>query len=142
MKFLLAFALLAAATLHAASPEEEKTFLTTYRKAYESGDTATLHGFLHTDGAPAAVVGVYRMMQTPVSDGKLESITLTELTPERRASLTRPTEMPDGKRYKLPCEPYKLLVIETSSATGKSKSTVAVAEVNGRLVIPVPVPVR
>jgi hypothetical protein len=143
MRIFLALTLLATTALHAASPEAEKTFLEAYRKAYEAGNLAALHAFLHTDGAPSEIVEVYRMMQTPVSGGKLQSITLTEISPERRTSLTRPTEMPDGRRYKLPCEPYKLLVVETTPPSGgKAKSTVAVAEVNGRLVIPVPVPAR
>jgi hypothetical protein len=125
----------------AATPDQEAAFLAAYRKAYEGGDTAALHAFLHTEGAPASIVGIYKMMQTPVPVGKLAKIELAEISPERQASLTEAREMPDGKKYKLPVKPYKLLVIEVSTgSSSKSTSKVAVSEIDGRLVIPVPVP--
>lgn len=54
--------------------------------------------------------------------------------------------MPDGKTYKMPIKPIKQLVVkmETKSESGSSSSTSKspVAEKGGKLVIPVPVPLK
>lgn len=131
---------------HAATPEQEKAFVESYRKALESGDAKALNAFLSTDGAEADTVEFFKMMQTPEPGAKIVSIELVKPTPEEEAKLNKPMTMPDGKSYKMPVKPFKQLVVkmETKSPDGSSSSTSKspVAEKDGKLVIPVPVPVK
>ena len=58
--------LLAALALsaHAATPEQEKAFVESYKKALESNDTRALAAFLYTEGAKKETVEFFTMMQT------------------------------------------------------------------------------
>lgn len=131
---------------HSATPEQEKAFVDAYRKALEAGDAKALNAFLSTDGADADTIDFFKMMQAPEPGAKLVSIELVKPTAEEEAKLNEPMMMPDGKSYKMPIKPYKQLVIksETKSADGSSSSTSKspVAEKDGKLVIPVPVPAK
>lgn len=50
-------------------------------------------------------------------------------------------EVADGKNYKLPIIPYKqLLIVMTEGASNTTKSTLPVAEKDGKFVIPMPMP--
>ena len=130
----------------AATPEQEKTFVESYRKALEANDTKTLNAFLLTDGAPADAVEFYKMMQALDPGSKLTSLTLEKLEAAEAAKFAEPQTMPDGKKYQMPVKVTHALVIktETKDANGSSSGTskAPVGEKNGKLVIPVPVPVK
>jgi hypothetical protein len=137
---------IAAIPASAATPEQEKAFVNSYRKALEAGDEKALNAFLSTDGAEADTVEFFKMMQTPEPGAKIVSVELVKPSPEEEAKFNKPMMMPDGKSYKMPIKPFKQLVVkmETKDASGSSSSTSKspVAEKNGKLVIPVPVPVK
>ena len=139
-------AALAAVSLKAATPEDEKAFIESYRKAYEAGDVKTLNVFLSTTGAEAETVEFFKMMQAPEPGAKIVSIELVKPSAEEEAKFNEPMMMPDGKTYKMPIKPIKQLVVKTETKTsegsGSSTSKSPVAEKDGKLVIPVPVPVK
>ena len=140
--------LLAALALsaHAATPEQEKAFVESYKKALESNDTKALAAFLYTEGAKKETVEFFTMMQTSNAGKAVTSIELVAPTKEEAADYNKAKEMPDGKKYKLPFAPTKQLVIkiEEKNDNGSSTSTskCPVGEKNGKLVIPVPVPAK
>lgn len=133
-------------TAQATTPEQEKAFVASYKKAFESNDKEALTKFLHTEGATAEVVEMFTMMMTMEAGKKLTSIELIEPSKEEAAKYNEPQEMPDGKMYKMGLKPIKQLVvvIEEKSDSGSSKSTSKspVAEKDGKLVIPLPVPAK
>jgi hypothetical protein len=147
MKHIL-FSILVAVTtvlsLQAATPAEEKAFLDAYKKAFEAGDTKTLESFLYTKGADPEALEFFKLMMFSDAGQKLGNIELVTPTAEQMKKLNEPMEMPDGKKYVMPLKPVKQLVItvEKKDASGTSKSThkSPVAENDGKLVIPVPVP--
>ncbi len=130
---------------HAATPAQEKEFMDSYKTAVEAGDKKTLTSLLYTVGAPPEIVEFFKMMVTmPLPPGsKITSVELVTPTPEEAAKLNEPQTMPDGKKFKLPLEPYKQLVITVESTgangSGKGTSKMPVAEKDGQIVIPVPV---
>lgn len=130
----------------AATPAQEKAFIDSYRKALEAGDAKALEGFLYTKGATDETVGFFKMMQMLEQGAKIVSIELVKPDAAEEAKLNAPMEMPDGKNYKMPLKVSKQLVIksETKSADGSSSGTSKspVAEKDGKLVIPVPVPAK
>jgi hypothetical protein len=149
MKFILICLITAGAIFSpslgvAATPEQEKAFVAAYRKAFEAHDEKALAAFLYTEGADAETIGFFKMMQQPDPSAKITSIELVVPTAEEMAKFNKPMEMPDGKTYVMPVKPIKQLVIKTESksatGSGTSSSTSPVAEVKGKLVIPVPVP--
>lgn len=144
MKLQTTFALLAALSLtaFAATPEQEKAFVESYKKALESNDTKALAAFLHTEGATKETVEFFTMMQTMSAGKKVASIELVTPTAADAAKFNQPMEMPDGKTYKMPFTPTKQLVVTTEEGGGKSTSKSPVGEKNGKLVIPVPVPAK
>ena len=129
-----------------AATDKEKAFVDAYKKAFEAKDESALQGFLYTKGADPEILGFYTMMMTADMGGKIKSIELVELTLEdvKRATAIQP--LPSGAMAKLPVTPTKKLVmkIESGDANGSSTSTSEsfVAEVDGKLVIPVPGPVK
>jgi hypothetical protein len=133
------------ARTQAATPDQEKAFVNAYRKALEAGDKETLAGFLYTEGAQPEQIEFFKAMQTLDPGAKITSIELATPSADDMAKLNRPLLMPDGKSYVMAVKPFKQLVIvsELKDANGSSKSTTRspVAEVKGKLVIPVPVPV-
>jgi hypothetical protein len=147
-KHLIISALVAILPLaaHAATPEQEKAFVESYKKALEGNDTKALAAFLSTDGATKETIEFFTMMQAMGAGGKVSSIQLVVPTKEEIAKYNTPMEMPDGKKYKMPFPPTKQLVVtideKSDSGTSKSTSKSAVGEKNGKLVIPVPVPVK
>lgn len=143
--FFIAFATLSL-TGRAATPEQEKAFVDSYRKALEANDAKALAGFLYTKGATEETVGFFKMMQAIDTGAKVVSVELVKPTPEEEAKFNEPMTMPDGKKYTMPIKPIKRLVIktETKDANGSSSGTSSspVAEKDGKLVIPVPVPAK
>ena len=149
MKARIAFLLpIIALTLNATAitPEAEKTFVDSYKKAFEANDTKTLASFLRTQGASADTVEFITMMQTAEAGNKISSITLEPVSAEEAKKKSEPMEMPDGKKYVMPMTPTHQLVlkIETKEASGSSTSTskMPVAEKDGKIVILVPVPAK
>jgi hypothetical protein len=140
---LLAGFALISIPVFAASPEQEKTFVDSYKKALEAHDTTALAGFLYTKGAQPEQVEFFKMMMAGDPGATVTSITLETPSAEEAAQFSKPMVMPDGKSYKMPIVPIKQLVIktETKDANGSSSSTSKspVAEKDGKLVIPVPV---
>src|SRR4051812_9707044 len=139
---LLAFSLRAVA----ATPEQEKAFVESYKKALEANDTKALVAFLYTKGAAKETVEFFTMMQTMEAGKKPTSIELVTPTAEEKAKFSEPMQMPDGKKYKMPFTPTKQLVITYEEKNGdnssKSTSKSPVGEKDGKLVIPVPVPAK
>ncbi len=137
---------IAAIPAAAATPEQEKAFVDSYRKALEAGDEKALNAFLFTEGAAEDTVEFFKMMQAPEPGAKVVSVELVTPTAEEAAKFNKPMMMPDGKSYKMPIKPIKQLVVkmETKNESGSSSSTSKspVAEKDGKLVIPVPVPAK
>jgi hypothetical protein len=129
----------------AASSEQEKQFVDTYKKAYEGKDAKTLKGMLYTKGSDPQAVEFYSMMMTSDMGGKITSIQLVDLTAEDKKR-AEGMKGPDGKMMKLTLTPVKKLVIktETKSKDGSSSSTSEsfVGESDGKLMIPVPGPAK
>ncbi|CAN5886289.1 hypothetical protein BH11VER1_BH11VER1_06240 [soil metagenome] len=130
----------------AATPEQEKAFVDSYRKALEAGDAKALAGFLYTKGASEDTVEFFKMMQAVDPGTKVVSVELVKPTPEEEAKFNEPMMMPDGKKYTMPIKPIKKLVIKTefkdANGSSSSSSSSPVAEKDGKLVIPVPVPAK
>jgi len=129
----------------AATPAQEKAFTDKYKAAMEGKDTATLEGFLYTQGSDPQALEFYKMMQSGNAGGKIASIELVSLTPEDVKKATTPMDGPTGKVC-LNIKPTKKLVIkvEQKDANGSSSSSSEnfVAEKDGKLVIPVPGPCK
>jgi len=138
--------LITSITCRAGSAEQEKAFTDKYKAAFEAKDTATLESFLYTQGADAAAVGFYKMMQSAEAGGKIAKIELVALAPEDAAKAAAPHDSPNGGKVCLTLKPIKKLIVtvETKGAEGSSssKSECFVAEKDGKLVIPVPGPCK
>lgn len=146
-KFLLvALALLTGFSLFASTPERDKTFVEAYQKAFAAKDEKALLTFLYTKGAHPMALEFYTLMTTEGAGAKNATIQLLDLTPDEVKKAAAVQEGPDGAKVKLPLKPLKRLVIKVSTTDGNSSGTstsqVFVAEVDGRLVIPVPVPAK
>lgn len=132
--------------LHAATPEQEKAFVESYKKAFEAKDTKALDAFLHTEGAAPDTIEFFKMMQSSDAGSKISSIELVTPSKEEIAKYSKPMEMGPGKKYKMPIAPTKQLIIVVEQKDGDNVSKVTskkpVAEKNGKFVIPVPVPVK
>ena len=132
-------------TMVAGTPAQEKAFTDKYKTALEGKDTATLEGFLYTQGSDPQALEFYKMMQSGAAGEKIASIELVSLTPEDVKKATTPMDGPTGKVC-LNLKPTKKLVIkvEHKDANGSSSSSSEnfVAEKDGKLVIPVPGPCK
>ena len=124
------------------APSGEAAFVSAYRKALESSDTKTLDSFLMDDGAPAEIVGFFKMMREVPPGATVVDVTLETPNEAEAAKFNSVMPMPDGKPCRLPIVPTKKLVITMKSkdGTGESTSTLPVAEKDGKLIIPLPVP--
>lgn len=148
MKSLTTFLIVAISVpfslVQAATPEQEKAFVESYKKAFDAGEKKALSAFLYTEGAQPEQIEFFQMMQMMSPGAKITSIKLVTPSAAEAKEFSEPMEMPDGKSFVLGLKPTKQLVIvsETKNAneSSKSTSTVPVAEKNGKLVIPVPVP--
>ena len=151
IKILLALTVVAGvvtgtmSNLSASTPAQEKAFVEAYKKAFESKDEAKLKTFLYTKGADPMALRFYTMMATAEMGSKISSITLENLAPDDVKKADETMDGPSGK-MKLPLKPVKKLVIKIekkdSNGSSSSNSTSFVAESDGKLVIPVPVPVK
>jgi hypothetical protein len=129
-------------SVSSAATDKEKAFTDAYKKAFESKDEATLKGFLYTKGSDPEIVEFFTMMVTGEMGGKLDSIELRDLTPAELKKATEAQPSPSGEKVALLVKPTKKLVLKvsTSGPNGNSSSSSEsfVAEVDGKLVIPVP----
>jgi hypothetical protein len=130
----------------ASTPAQEKEFMDKYQAAFEANDSATLVSFLYTKGADPEALEFYKMMVADGAGNKISKIELVALSPEDAAKAAKVQEGPGGKKVKLPLKPIKKLkiTVETKDANGSSSSSSEsfVAESDGKLVIPVPVPAK
>jgi hypothetical protein len=130
----------------ASSPAQEKEFTDKYQAAFEAKDSATLESFLYTKGADPNALEFYKMMIAQGAGNKISKIELVELSAEDAKKAEKVQDGPGGKKFKFPLKPIKKLKItlETKDANGSSSSTSEsfIAESNGKLVIPVPVPAK
>jgi len=129
------------ASVLAATPEQEKQFVDTYRKAYDAKDAKTLNAMLYTKGADSQAVAFYKMMITSELGGRITSIQLLDLTAEDKARAAK-AQSSDGRAMKLVLPATKKLVTksETKDKNGSSSSSseVFVGESEGRLYILLP----
>jgi hypothetical protein len=129
------------ASVLAATPEQEKQFVDTYRKAYDAKDAKTLNAMLYTKGADSQAVAFYKMMITSELGGRITSIQLLDLTADDKARAAK-AQSPDGRPVKLVLPATKKLVTksETKDKNGSSSSSseVFVGESEGRLYILLP----
>jgi len=129
------------ASVLAATPEQEKQFVDTYRKAYDAKDAKTLNAMLYTKGADSQAVAFYKMMITSELGGRITSIQLLDLTADDKARAAK-AQSPDGRPVKLVLPATKKLVTksETKDKNGSSSSSseVVVGESEGRLYILLP----
>lgn len=143
---ILAALCLCNATAHASTLEQEKAFVASYQKAFEANDQAALTKFLHTEGSPGEIVEFFMMMITADAGKKISSIELVTPSKEDADQYNSSQEMPDGKMYVVSLKPVKQLVVvieeKSDSGSSKSMSKVPVAEKDGKLVIPLPVPAK
>lgn len=131
----------AAAGTAAAPADQETAFLSAFRKALEAKDKTAMESMMLKDGTPADIMEFFHMMLEVPAGMQVGSVDLVNPTAEEAAKYEKVTEMPDGKNYKMPLIPTKQLVIVMKEGTsGTSKSTLPVAEKDGRLVILMPVP--
>ena len=139
-------ALAIAMPLLAATPEQEKAFVDSYKKALEAGDKKALAAFLYTEGAQTEQIEFFKMMQEVEPGAKVASIELVTPSAADAEKFNKPMTMPDGKSYVMGLQPTKQLVgvFEKKDGDSSSKSTrkSPVAEKNGKLVIPVPAPAK
>jgi len=142
---VLSFALAFSSTSFAATGKE-KDFIDAYKKAFEAKDEATLKSFLYTKGADPTILEFYTMMLTGEMGSKITSIELQDLTAEDIKHATEMEPLPSGEKAKLPFTPTKKLVLKIASGDANGSSTSSsesfVAEVDGKYMIPVPVPVK
>jgi hypothetical protein len=148
LKFVLSIVLMlfTAVAAAAASADQERAFVAAYQKAFDSKDAAAIEALLYTDGADPMILQFYGgMLTSEMADGKLVSITLDSLTPEDVAKAGAVQDGPGGK-VKLAPNPYKKLVLKietkTPDMTSSSTSEVFVADVNGKILISVPIAVK
>ena len=122
---------------------KEQEFLDTFRQALEKHDTKMIDSLLLKDKTPAEIVEFFTMMMELTPGMKIASVELVTPTAEEAAKFNKSMEMPDGKNYKLPIIPTKQLVIimkeDSANGSGTSKSTLPVAEKDGKFIIPLPV---
>jgi len=128
--------LFAVCTAFSATPEQEKAFLESFKKAFEAGDVKTLDASLLTEGVNAEIKEMLTGLQRIDVGKPVESIKLVAVTDADRARYGDVMDMPDGKKYKMPVPPTKLLVIKSK---GGATSKAPVAEKDGKLVVLLPV---
>jgi hypothetical protein len=146
-KLLTAIAiLLLASTAFASTPDQDKAFVDNYKKAFEAKDGAALEALLYTKNADPNALEFFKMMLTSDMGAKITKIELVSLTPDEIAKAAETHPSPTGGKSMLPVKPSKKLVLnlETSDANGKSSSSSEslIAEVDGKLLIPVPITVK
>lgn len=134
----------AATAAEKAPAGKEQAFLSTFRQAIEKHDSKLMDSLMLKDGTPAEVVEFFTMMLELPAGMKIERVDLAVPGAEETAKYKEAMEMPDGKSYRLPITPTRKLVLVLKEDNGNSTSTssLPVAEKDGKLIIPMPVPVQ
>jgi hypothetical protein len=134
------------ASLLAGDTAQEKAFIDKYKTAFEAKDTVTLESFLYTKEASPMAIEFYKMMQSNGAGGKISKIELVDLTPDDVKKAAEIMDGPGGDKMRLPLKPTKKLKITVETIDGDSSSTSTsetfIAEKDGKLVIPVPGPLK
>lgn len=128
----------------AASPEQEKAFVDTYKQAYEAQDANALKALLYTEGADPMALEFYGQMMTANLGGTITDIVLRDLTPDEVKQAAQAMDGPTGGKFVLMPKPYKKLVVKIHVKNDNGESTSSdesfVAEKDGKLVIATPAP--
>lgn len=144
LSLAVAGALSAAGAAFAATADQEAAFVNSYKTAFEAKDAAALESLLFTDNAIPAALEFYKMAMTADMGQKITTIELQPLDADDVKNVGMEMPGPDGNMSKLEPKPYKKLVIKIDmkddNGTSTSTSTVFVAEKDGKLGVPVPVP--
>jgi hypothetical protein len=131
-----------AGPLRAATADEEKAFIDSYKQAFDAKDADALKALLYSDGADPMALEFYGQMMTAEFGGTITGIGLVDLTPEDAKKAAEVMPGPAGGNFVLAPKPYKKLVIkvETKDANGSSSSSseTFVADKDGKLVISTP----
>lgn len=142
---VIAAVIASAAPSFASTPDQEKAFVDAYKTAFEAKDGAKLESFLYTKGADPQALEFYKMSMKNDMGSKITKIGLRKLTPDEVKKAASVMPGPSGNA-KLPLTPTLMLEVSTESknANGSSTSTSEsfVAESDGKLLIPVPVPAK
>lgn len=124
----------------AVTTEQEKEFVDIYRNALEKSDAKAQAGFLSTDGAEPETIEFIKGWLTRDFGAKITEIRLEPLDAAAEAAISKPMPMSNGKLYKLPLKPVRMLVFTVETGDGPRTRRLPIAEKEGKLVITVPVP--
>jgi hypothetical protein len=136
----------ACACVYAGDSPKEKTFVDTYKKAFEAKDTAALQSFLYTQDADPGILEIYKRMQSSDAGEKISKIELIDFTADEMQKIAMPKDSPTGGgKVCFPLQPTKRLMITIDKKDAKGSSTTMgnfIAEKDGTFVIPVPGPCK
>ena len=128
----------------AATVEQEKAFIDSYRQAYEAQNADALQALLNTDGADPMALEFYGQMMAADFGGTISEISLRDLTPDEVKQAAQTMDGPAGGKFILVPRPYKKLVVKIHVKVANGESTSSdesfVAEKDGKLVIATPAP--
>lgn len=128
----------------AATAEQEAAFVAAYRAAVETSNADALTALFFVDGAIPEAVEFYTVALEDNFGKKVDSVELQDLSAEDTARVGAVMPTPSGGMARLSPKPYKKLLIklDTSDASGTSSetTTIFVAEKDGKLGIPMPIP--
>src|SRR6476646_10927897 len=93
--FSLAMAV-ASLSVYAGDPPPEKAFVDSYKKAFETKDTAALQSFLYTQGSDPGILEIYKTMQSSDAGEKISKIELIDFTAEEMQKVALPKDSPTG----------------------------------------------
>jgi hypothetical protein len=124
------------------TPDEEKAFLANYKKAIDAKDGAALKAVLSTDGADAAAIEFYGMLGSMSASAKVFSIDLVPLTKAEAADYAKKILKLGDQQYRSPVTPTKLLRVSLMEDGTMTSFALPIIESKGKLVVPVPVPVK
>ena len=142
------FALAVAAacvSVYAGDSPKEKAFVDSYKKAFETKDTAALQSFLYTQDADPGILEIYKTMQSSDAGEKISKIELVDFTAEEMKKVALPKDSPTGGKVCFPLKPSKRLMITIDKKDAKGMSSTSgnfIAEKDGKFVIPVPGPCK
>lgn len=129
---------------HAATVEQEKAFVDSYKQAYETQNADALKALLYSDGADPMALEFYGQMMTADFGGTITDIGLRDLTPDEVKQAAAAMDGPAGGKFVLMPKPYKKLVVKIHVKNDNGESTSSdesfVAEKDGKLVIATPAP--
>src|SRR4029077_18871838 len=133
-------------SVYAGDSPEEKAFVDSYKKAFETKDTAALQSVLYTQGSDPGILEIYKTMQSTDAGEKIFKIELVDFTADEMKKVAMPKDSPLGGKVCFPLNPSKrlMITINKKDAKGTSSTTTGnfIAEKDGKFVIPVPGPCK